>query len=237
MEANSSHKRPDLRVESCSSAISDTESFDERNSLVSSEKDESKSANDSGNTNERHQAGVAKIRKTRRNKKKSLPGFPQKSQPSFFFWLNENRMKFQEKYSNFNREDFFKKSNELWNAVEDKSKWEKEAMADQKRYEKELARWNAREKRKLSKYRCNQSESSICSSPIHSNVKISINSISSENSESEVFCNWYGTGSAFKSKEFIDTTHGSSNMDEQSQCGSDDTPVLKKEESYAQLIE
>lgn len=145
-------------------------------------------------------AGTKKIKKM-----KHLPGFPKRSQSAFFYWLNENREKLKDTYPNIVGEEFFMKSQEMWNDVEDKTKWNNEADEDRKRYNDNLEKWKAKVERKSKVSFCNKMSSDLAKKkepgtpckprncPLRSNSNTYKSSMS-----------WYGSGSAFKSKEFID---------------------------------
>ncbi|VDN50866.1 unnamed protein product [Dracunculus medinensis] len=66
-------------------------------------------------------------------KKKSDPNAPKRAKSAYMFWLAENRNRLTK--PGMSVVDVTKAAGVEWNAVKDKSKWEKMAVEDKKRYE------------------------------------------------------------------------------------------------------
>ena len=132
-----------------------------------------------------------------------LPGQPKKNQSAYFLWMNENREKIKKDNPGLSMTDMTKKAGEIWRDMKDKSKWNAKAEEDKKRYEKELAKWKSEggdEAIKAAKKEARKEKRAAKDSG--STDKKSKPSSTTQLSSA-------GTGSHFKSKEYIESSDSS----------------------------
>ena len=205
-------------------ALSAKEEYDSEPSTTSSEdgSDDYGSGSDAERkrAEKRKQKAEKKADKARKEKKSSepsekrvkkkkmtkLPGQPKKNQSAYFLWMNENREKIKKDYPGLSMTEMTKKAGEIWRDMKDKTKWSAKAEADKKRYEKELEKWKAEggdEAIKAAKKQAKKEKRAAEASK--SGEKKSKSSTSATKLSS------VGTGSHFKSKEYIESSDGSSN--------------------------
>ena len=156
------------------------------------EKKKEKKLNDSGE------------KKAKKKKMTKLPGQPKKNQSAYFLWMNENREQIKKDNPGLSMTDMTKKAGEIWRDMKDKSKWNAKAEEDKKRYEKELAKWKAEggdEAIKAAKKEARKEKRAAKESGSTDKK----NKPSSSTKSSSV-----GTGSHFKSKEYIESSDSSS---------------------------
>ena len=144
-------------------------------------------------------------KKVKKKKMTKLPGQPKKNQSGYFLWMNENREKIKKEHSGLSMTELTKKAGEIWRDMKDKSKWNAKAEEDKKRYEKEMQKWKseggdeaikAAKKQAKKEKRAEEAKSKTENKPKpSSSTKLSS----------------VGTGSHFKSKEYIESSDGSSN--------------------------
>ena len=133
-----------------------------------------------------------------------LPGQPKKNQTAYFLWMNENREKIKKDNPGLSMTEMTKKAGEIWRDMKDKSKWSVKAEEDKKRYEKEMEKWKAEggdEALKAAKKQAKKEKrAAVASGSTENKLKSSISAKIST----------VGTGSHFKSKEYIESTDESS---------------------------
>ena len=147
-------------------------------------------------------AGEPSEKKPKKKKMTKLPGQPKKNQSAYFLWMNENREKIKKDNPGLSMTDMTKKAGEIWREMNDKSKWNEKAEVDKKRYEKEMEKWKAEggdEALKAAKKQSKKEKrAAIASESTENKLKTSAKNSS------------IGTGSHFKSKEYIESTDESS---------------------------
>ncbi|KAF8375605.1 hypothetical protein PRIPAC_82034 [Pristionchus pacificus] len=75
--------------------------------------------------------------KKKATRAKKDPNAPKRGASAYMLWLKDNRSRITK--PGMSVIDVSKQAGVEWNAVKDKSKWEKAAAEDKKRYEKEMA--------------------------------------------------------------------------------------------------
>jgi structure-specific recognition protein 1 len=143
-------------------------------------------------------------KRPKKKKMTKLPGQPKKNQSAYFLWMNQNREKIKKDYPGLSMTEMSKKAGESWRDMKDKSKWNAKAEEDKKRYEKEMEKWKAEggdEALKAAKKQAKKEKrASVASGPTENKFKSSTSAKISS----------VGTGSHFKSKEYIESTYESS---------------------------
>lgn len=139
--------------------------------------------------------------KTKRRKKEKDPDRPKRPQSAYFLWLNENRERIKTENPGITITDISKKAGEEWKDVKYRAKWEKLAEEAKKDYEKAMAEYNARppkeapgdseDEKPLKASKPSKARKSPQKSPQKSPAK----------------------AGAFKSKEYISSSEGSSGED------------------------
>ncbi|KAI1714480.1 HMG (high mobility group) box domain-containing protein [Ditylenchus destructor] len=78
--------------------------------------------------------------RTKKAKKAKDPNAPKRGMSAYMLWLKDSRARITK--PGMSVTDVSKAAGVEWNALKDKSKWEKAAAEDKKRYEKESAAYN-----------------------------------------------------------------------------------------------
>jgi structure-specific recognition protein 1 len=152
------------------------------------------------------------MRKKKREKKKKDKNAPKRPQSAFFIWMNENREAMKKKYPDLSLAEFGKKAGELWRELKDKSEWESKAKKAKEEYDKAMKNYVPSKEDSEDGGSSKQKKSKASSSSSKSKKTTSTSSTVSPTKA--------GTGTGYKSKEFISDDESSSSSSEKG-SGSD----------------
>ncbi len=171
-------------------------------------------------------SGSGSTEKKRVKKKTRLPGQPKRPMSAYFIWMNENREKIKSANPGMSITEVGKKAGELWKAMADKSEWDKRAAEDKQRYDAEMKKWLAeggKEQLERAKKAARQEKRKTEKKAKESSDK------SKASSSSKVVDPKGGSGTGFKSKEFIEDSTSSSDEDNKSKKPSKASKAKKAE--------
>ncbi len=152
-------------------------------------------------------------KRERKTKKVKLPGQPKRGMSAYFLWMNENREKIKSEHPGLSVTEFGKKAGEIWKDLADKSEWNEKAAEDKKRYESEMEKWKAEgglEKLKAAKKAAKAAQKEAKGGGSKAKPKSK-----SSKPKAEAPSTSGGTGTGFKSKEFIEDDSSSGSNDEE----------------------
>lgn len=162
-------------------------------------------------------------KRKRKEKKVKDPLMPKRPQSAYFLWLNETREKIKQEHPGLSITEISKVAGEKWKTVTEKSKWEAAAKKAKEDYEKAMA-----------EYKKNQAEATSSAAPAASSKgsdsddtkasrKTPAKKTQSSPAKKASAANdsKAGAGDAYKSKEFISSSEGSSSSEA-------DKPAQKK---------
>ena len=72
------------------------------------------------------------------------PNAPKRPLTAYFMWLKENREKIKQANPGMTVIEISKAAGVQWNALKDKTRWEKMAADDKVRYERDMAKYQGR---------------------------------------------------------------------------------------------
>jgi len=151
-------------------------------------------------------ASEPKEKRTKKKKMTKLPGQPKKNQSAYFLWMNHNREQIKKDHPGLSMTDMTKKAGEIWRDLADKTEWNSKAEEDKKRYERELAKWKseggdealkAAKKQAKKEKRAAEGKGPSKSSKPKSSATV------------EKTLSSAGTGTSYKSKEYIEDSDSS----------------------------
>merc|ERR1739844_63368 len=150
-------------------------------------------------------SGEPKEKRTKKKKLTRLPGQPKKNQSAYFLWMNHNREQIKKDYPGLSMTDMTKKAGELWRDLQDKTEWNNKAEEDKKRYEREFTKWKseggeealkAAKKQAKKEKRASEGKTTAKSAKPKPDIAKTLSSA--------------GTGTSYKSKEYIESSEDSS---------------------------
>ncbi|RWS09443.1 FACT complex subunit SSRP1-like protein [Dinothrombium tinctorium] len=175
-------------------------------------KKEKKKEKEKGKEKEKEKEKEKKTKKKKEKKSKSKDANkPKKPMTAYFLWLQENREKLKKDHPNLPLTELTRKAAEIWKeSIKDKSKWEKEAQELKKKYERDMAAYKASGGGSEVVEKKGKSDKSDKKEKSKSSPKIKS-----------------GSGSGFKSREYIDDDDSSSAEEERKRP----EPVKRKKKS------
>jgi structure-specific recognition protein 1 len=153
-------------------------------------------------------------RKERKTKRTKLPGQPKRPMSGYFLWMNASREQIKSDHPGLSITEFGKKSGELWKTMKDsdKKEWLEKNLADKKRYEVEFEKWKSEgglEAMKEAKKQAKAAKRAAAGGATTAKPKGKATS----KPKSTATTSSAGTGSNFKSKEFIEDSDSSVKSD------------------------
>lgn len=143
---------------------------------------------------------------------------PKRSPSAFFLWLAENREQIKRDNPHFSVTDVTKKAGELWKAVTDRSKWEEAAVKAAAEYKEAMATYKAtlKEKGKGSgdEKPAKKRKDGSGSDDGKSSKKETRKRSSTKSAKQTSTPTKSGSGTSFKSKEYIESSGSSSDEQE-----------------------
>ncbi|XP_041456015.1 FACT complex subunit SSRP1-like isoform X1 [Lytechinus variegatus] len=159
-------------------------------------------------------------------KKEKDANKPKRAATAYMLWLNETREELKEKYPGISVVELTKKAGELWQKLDDKTKWNEIAAEKKKEYEAAMAEYRERaaEEGYEPAVESGSSGKKSKSSSDKSKSKSKKTSPSPKKSSA-------GSGGNYKSKEYISESESSSDEEKSEDGGSD------KEENASSPVE
>lgn len=159
---------------------------------------------------EKEKTGEPKEKRTKKKKMTKLPGQPKKNQSAYFLWMNTNREKIKKDFPGLSMTDMSKKAGELWRDLQDKTEWNQKAEEDKKRYEREFTKWKSEGGEELMKAAKKQAKKEKRAADGKSTSKSADGKSTSKSSkpkpqEAAKALTSAGTGTSYKSKEYIES--------------------------------
>ncbi|XP_061190717.1 high mobility group protein Z-like [Saccostrea echinata] len=140
---------------------------------------------------------------------------PEKPHSSYMQWLNANREEIKKQNPELGFIDFSKKAGEMWNALEDKTEWDKKAAEERRAYDKVMEDYITQQAGSTEEEKESSEDwESVLSLRKRKIPKKSPSELASEKQAEP--------GTNYKSKEYA------SQSEESSGSGSEDKPLKKK---------
>ncbi len=173
---------------------------------------------------------------TKRKVKVKLPGQPKRNMSAYFIWMNENREKIKAANPSLSMTEIGKKSGEMWQAMTDKSEWEKRAAEDKKRYDAEMEKWKAEGGAEQLAAAKKQARKEKRLAKAGKSAKSGGESKPKKPSSAGPVDPKGGSGGGFKSKEFIEDSDSSDDNKKAGPSGSS-KQAKKEEESSSDEVQ